>query len=124
MAWTVASFLVVPILVIDNKGPFAALKDSTVLLKKTWGEQLVSNFSFGTIFTLLMLPGIGLIIFGAYLGGAALIVCVAIAVVYWIALALVQSALQSIFQAALYLYARDGHVPEGFHQDVLGSAMG
>lgn len=124
-AWTVTSFLVVPILVIDNKGPFAALKDSTVLLKKTWGEQLVSNFSFGTIFTLLMLPGVALVVLGGYLGGGpGIIVCLAIAAVYWIVLALVQSALQSIFQTALYLYARDGQVPSGFRADVLGNAIG
>ena len=53
MAWTVVSFLVVPILVIENKGPIAALQDSTALLKKTWGEQLISNFSFGMIFFVL-----------------------------------------------------------------------
>ena len=92
MAWTLVSFLVVPILVIENKGPIAALKDSTTLLKKTWGEQLVSNFSFGAIFTILAIPAIGLIILGGYLGSAPVIItCVAIAVVYFIAVALVQS---------------------------------
>lgn len=125
MAWTVASFLVVPVLVIENKGPLAALKDSTVLLKKTWGEQVVSNFSFGSIFGLLMIPGIALVVLGAYLGGGpALIACIGIAFIYWMVLALVQSALQSIFQAALYLYARDGHVPEGFRDEVLSGAIG
>ncbi len=125
MAWTVVSFLVVPILVIENKGPIAALKDSTTLLKKTWGEQLVSNFSFGTIFAILAIPAFGLIILGVYLGSAPILfTCVGIAVIYLIALALVQSALQSIFQTALYLYARDGQVPEGFRAEVLGNAMG
>ncbi len=124
MAWTVVSFLVVPILVIENKGPIAALHDSTALLKKTWGEQLVGNFSFGMIFFLLAIPAIGLIILGAAAGSAtALIVCVGLAVIYLIVLALVQSALQAIFQTALYLYARDGQVPPGFHADVLGTAM-
>jgi len=37
LAWSVVSFLVVPILVVEKKGPMTALKDSTVLLKKTWG---------------------------------------------------------------------------------------
>jgi hypothetical protein len=125
MAWTVVSFLVVPVLVIENKGPIAALKDSTTLLKKTWGEQLVSNFSFGTIFTLLALPAIGLIFLGAYLGSAPILfLCIGVAVIYFIALALVQSALQAIFQTALYLYARDGQVPDGFHAEVLGTALG
>jgi len=125
MAWTVVSFLVVPILVIENKGPIAALKDSTVLLKKTWGEQLVGNFSFGMIFFMLAIPAFALVILGFYLGGAVGgITCVVLAAIYLIVLALVQSALQAIFQTALYLYARDGHVPAGFRAEVLESALG
>jgi hypothetical protein len=124
MAWTIVSFLVVPILVIENKGPIAALQDSTALLKKTWGEQLVSNFSFGMIFFLLAIPALALVILGFYLGGAVGgFVCIGVAVIYLIVLALVQSALQAIFQTALYLYARDGQVPPGFHAEVLGTAL-
>jgi len=123
-AWTVVSFLVVPILVVENKNPVAALKDSTALLKKTWGEQLVGNFSFGLLFFLLSIPAFALVILGVLSGSvAAAAVCIAIAVVYLIVLALIQSALQSIFQAALYLYARDGQVPEGFHAELLRGAM-
>ena len=125
MGWTVISFLVVPILVIENKNPFAALSESTALLKRTWGEQLVSHFSFGGIFFLLFFPAIVLVALGFYLGGAVVgAVCLALAVIYFIILALVQSALQAIFQTALYLYARDGQVPAGFSSDVLGTAMG
>jgi len=124
MAWTVISFLVVPILVLEGKGPIAALKDSTGMLKQTWGEQLISNFSFGTIFSVLSLPAFALIFLGFYLGGAAVgITCAVFAVFYLIALSLVHSALQAIFQTALYLYARDGQV-QGFRTDVLQNAMG
>jgi hypothetical protein len=124
MAWTVVSFLVVPVLIIENKNPFAALQESTALSKKTWGEQLVSNFSFGGIFFLLMLPAFVLVGVAFYLGGPVVgIVVAALAVVYLIVLALVQSALQAIFQTALYLYARDGVVPDGFNADVLGTAL-
>jgi hypothetical protein len=127
-AWTVVSFLVVPILVVENKHPFAALKKSTLLLKKTWGEQVVGNFSFGLIFFLLSLPAVASIVLGVWLGVfsgnmAALAACIALAGLYLIVLALVQSALQSIFQAALFLYARDGQVPPGFQAELLGNAM-
>ena len=124
MGWTVVSFLVVPILVMENKNPLAALKDSTVMLKKTWGEQLASSFSFGLIFFVLAIPAFLLVALGVFAHSMTLLaVCIALAVVYLIALALIQSALQSIFQAALYLYARDGQVPEGFHTEVLRDAM-
>jgi len=122
MAWTLVSFLVVPILVLENTGPIAALKDSATLLKKTWGEQVICNFSFGTIFFLLSLPAIAVVILGFYVGVVPGFVCLGLAAVYWIVLALIQSALQAIFQTALYLYARDGRV-EGFNTDVLGGAL-
>jgi hypothetical protein len=35
----------------------------------------------------------------------------------------VQSALQTIFQAAVYLYARDNRAPNGFEESHLSSAM-
>ena len=128
-AWTVVSFLVVPILVVENKNPVAALKESTALLKKTWGEQVAGNFGFGLLFFLLAIPGIALFVLGVFLGIAsgaivAMAACIGLAVVYLVILALVQSALQSIFQAALFLYARDGAVPQGFEAELLGNAMG
>ena len=124
MAWTLVSFLVIPILVVENKGPLVALKESTQLLKKTWGEQLVGNFSFGLLFFLLGIPAYALVVLGIVSGSQAVaLISIALAVVYVIALALVQSALQAIFQAAVYLYARNGQVPEGFQEEFLSGAM-
>jgi hypothetical protein len=123
-AWTLVSFLVVPILVVENKNPLVALKESTGMLKKTWGERIVGNFSFGLIFFLLAIPAIALIVLGFFSGsGAVIAACIALGVIYLIVLGLVHSALQAIFQAALFLYARDGQVPAGFEADVLGNAM-
>ncbi len=123
-AWTVVSFLVVPILVVENKSPITALQESTALLKKTWGEQLAGNFGFGVISFLLALPALAVIGLSIFSGNVAVIgLCVVLAVIYLIALGLVQSALQSIFQAAVFLYARNGQVPEGFEAEVLGTAM-
>jgi hypothetical protein len=123
-AWTVVSFLVVPILVVENKNPITALQESTALVKKTWGEQVAGNFGFGLMFFLLALPAAGVIVLSLFSGNIAIIGgCIALAVIYLIGLGLVQSALQSIFQAAVFLYARDGQVPEGFEAELLGNAM-
>jgi hypothetical protein len=128
MAWTAVSFLVLPILVIEKKDPISALKESTVMLKKTWGEQLMCNFSFGLIFFLLFLPGIALAALGIFIGISTgntvlAVACIAIAVIYFIALSLIQSALQVIFQTALYYYAKHEKAPEGFDAATLGGAM-
>jgi len=124
MAWTVMSFLVIPIMVIDKKSPITAFKESTRLLKKTWGEQLIGNFSYGLIFFLLSIPAVLLIILGIVSGIVpAMIICISVAVIYFIVLALIQSTLQAIFQAALYQYARDNQAPSGFQADLLQSAI-
>ncbi|MGB5265983.1 MAG: DUF6159 family protein, partial [Polyangiales bacterium] len=121
MAWSLTSFLVVPILVIENEGPLSALKRSASMLKKTWGEQLIGNFSFGLIFLLFALPGILFLFLGIAANSVALIVG---AVVYFTVISLAQSALQGIFQAALYLYMRDGKAPEGFDTSALQASIG
>ncbi|NIS68695.1 MAG: hypothetical protein GTO12_06990 [Proteobacteria bacterium] len=124
MAWTVISFLVIPIMVIEKKGPITALKESTRLLRKTWGEQLIGNFSFGLVFFVISIPAF-LFIAVAFqsVNGQALIYVISLAVIYFIFIALIQSTLQAIFQAAIYLYARDGQIPEGFQSELLKNAM-
>lgn len=128
MAFTIVSFLVVPVLVVERKGPIEAFKESASLLRKTWGEQIVGNFSFGLLFFVLSLPAyllIGLGIAGAIaLESLALGVAgIALGVVYLIGLALWQSALQAIFQAAVYLHVADRLNPNAYPAKLLGDAM-
>jgi hypothetical protein len=123
MAWTVITFLAVPVLVVEKKGPIAAFKESAVLLKKTWGEQLIGGFGFGLIFFLLNIPGFLLIILGIFMGPPGLFVMIGLGVLYFIVVALIQSALQAIFQAAVYLYAKEGSVSSDFGEGMLQGAM-
>ncbi len=124
MAWTVTSFLVVPVLVIEKKGPIDAVKESATLLRKTWGEQLIGNCSFGLVFLVLAIPAFIFAFLGFMSGsGAGVLIGLIVAVLYIIGLALVQSALQSIFQTALYLYARDGKAPQGFENAGLAHSV-
>ena len=50
VAWTLASFLVVPVLVARDIGPIDAVKESALLLKKTWGENLIGQGGVGLVF--------------------------------------------------------------------------
>ena len=121
MAWSITSFLVVPVLVIENEGPLSALQRSASMLKRTWGEQIIGNFSFGLIFIVLALPLALLLFTGIAAQSVALVV---VSVIGFIVIALAQSALQGIFQAALYLYMRDGEAPEGFEASALQESIG
>jgi hypothetical protein len=110
-AWTVVTYLVVPVLVVENKGPIEAFKESTRLLTKTWGTRLAGSFGFGLMFFLLMLPGFLLLVAAMFAVSSfhspyLFLVVIGCWVVYVMLLALVQSALQSIFQAAVYMFAQ------------------
>jgi hypothetical protein len=124
-AWTLMTFLVIPVMVVERKGPFESLSISSGLLKRTWGEQLISHVSFGLVFLVLGLPAFLLILLAVF-SGKVLILSIGflLAILYLLVLSLVQSALQGIFQAALYLYARDRTVAPGFDAAELGGAVG
>ena len=113
LGWNLATFLAVPVLVIEGVGPIEAVKRSSQLLKKTWGEQLAGNLGIGAVFALVVLAGIA--VFGGALTLAImshsvpLIVGVVVAfVLSLILLSLVGSALSAIYTAAVYRYATEG----------------
>jgi hypothetical protein len=123
LAWTLASFLVVPILAFEELSPFEALSRSAALFRKTWGEQVVGGFSFGLIFFLLTLPGLLMPFAGYALGGqAGLIIGIGWFVIYVLLISVVNSATHGIFVAALYRYATTGEVAPGFSSDNLTAA--
>lgn len=128
LAFTVATFLTVPILVSRDIGPIEAVKESATLLKKTWGENVVGNAGMGIVFFFGYLALITIGMLFVYMvsatGSAVLIVTVlAVLVLAVIALALVQSALQGVYSAALYRYAAEGNAGATFPDALLGGAF-
>lgn len=128
LAWTVASFLAVPVLVNENVGPIDAVKRSVDLLKRTWGENLVGNAGIGIVFGLVMFAwialGIGLVVLAANNGSVLAAVAVgALVVVGMLLLGLVQSALQGVYAAALYRYAETGDAGAGFEGALVADAF-
>ncbi len=128
VAWGVATFLVVPVLVAEDVGPADAIRRSGSLLKKTWVEQIAGNFSLGLIGFLatlvVALIGALLIALAAatgstiVIGGAVTLLIIAIAVI-----AVIFSALNAIYKAAVYEYAADGIAASAFGQDALANAF-
>ena len=117
-AWTLATFLVVPVLVSQNVGPIDALKQSASLLKRTWGENAIGNVGIGVFFGFL---SFGVILVGVLLAYAAaqvsMMLAIAVGVVFIVALLLLgvyQAALSGIYSAALYRYATQGEAPPAF----------
>ncbi|MDG1365765.1 MAG: DUF6159 family protein [Acidimicrobiales bacterium] len=121
VGFDVAAFLTIPAIVIDNKGPIEGFKTSASLLRQTWGENLAARVGFGLLGFVAILPAVALIALVAAAGSAVLtIIGVAVIAVYIGIVFAVISAMSGIFQAALYLYATTGSVPEGFENAELG----
>ncbi len=127
-AWSIMTFFVVPVLVVEKVGPMAAVGRSISLLKKTWGEALVGNMGLNFILFLLFIPVLLLFVVGVVaLANGMMPVGIAVLVVAGIAFLMhmaISSALHTIFLAALYQYAADDRVPEGFDRRVMASAFG
>lgn len=127
-AWTVATFMVVPVLVHRDIGPLEAVKESALLLKQTWGENLIGQGGVGLIF---MLMQVGLWMLFGFLAFTALasksiglfIAMLVIGFIGTLLLALLQAALSGIYSAALYRYATGHQNSAEFSSDLLSNAF-
>jgi len=128
LGWTVATFLVVPVLAAQDVGPIDAIKRSTSLLRDTWGENLIGNAGIGVAGGLLTF---GLILISAMLffgavathSVALMFVVGAAAVIGLVALSLFQTAMHGVYSAALYRFAEEGDPGQGFDRALLESAF-
>lgn len=126
LAWGVATFLVIPVIADHSTSPFGAIKESTSLLRKTWGEQLIGSGGLGLIFGLLAAAVVVLTFLAVFLvssvaallwtalgiGGGALIL-----------LAVLNSTLSGIYKAAVYRYASQGQVATQFDRTLIQNAF-
>lgn len=126
MAWTLATYLAVPVLVTKDIGPLDAVKESAMIFKRTWGEQVVGNFGMGWAIFLMVLAwtavsGLALYV-SANLVPVAVIPAIGVAVLGYIVLGLFGSALNGVYTAALYRYAMTGEVAN-FDPSIMGNAF-
>ena len=127
MAWSLVTFLAVPVIAIEGTGPVETLKRSASMFRERWGQQITGNIAIGAaIFLIGVLPAAILIVAGVLLWSSssflgALLVVIG-ALVLAIAL-LISRALSGIFGVALYRYALEGEVVGGFTQEELESAV-
>lgn len=106
MAWAAVTFLVLPILVIENIGVMDAIKRSASLLKAAWGEGLAGHLGLGLIGFLAALPFVVIGGIGVFAAEAAITVpMLVVAALGLVAVTVVMSALSVVYQTALYRFA-------------------
>ena len=122
IAWALACYFVVPVLAFEDLSPIAAIKRSSKLFRDTWGEKVIGGLSFSLVSLVLMLPGFGLWFVAIVLGGIkGLLAGFALLTLYVLMLSVMMSAVQGIFNAALYRYACFQQVPPAFDADLIKS---
>jgi hypothetical protein len=112
LAWSIATYVVVPVLVSEDIGPVSAIRRSTQVLRDTWGTSLrtalrgaVLAFTYWIPFALLVVVGGAMICFG---GGPFLVAGIsvlAIGVVGLVVLGSIVGAVGTYARALIYRYS-------------------
>lgn len=128
-AWAVVTYFVVPVLVVDGVGPIEAVKRSSAILKKTWGEAIggegglgaISFFFFLPVVLLFLVLGMGQV--EVWKHPALAVSLIAVVAVYVLALTVVFTALGAIFRTGTYIYATTGQAPSSMDPALLQGAF-
>jgi len=128
LAWTVATFLVVPVLAAEGIGPVEAIEKSAGLLKQTWGENLIGTAGMSIMFSTIVAL-VAVVFFGggtmamqagytttaivSYIFGSGIV----------LGTVLLAATLGAVYQAAVYDFAVTGRPPQGFDRDLIDAAF-
>jgi Family of unknown function (DUF6159) len=125
IGWTLASFLVVPVLVTRDVGPVQAVKESASLLRETWGENIIGGVGLSLAFALAYVAlavafGAAVLLVAQINVPALFALVVLVAVVAAVVLAALQATMQGVYSAALYRYATSHDAPiPGFPAELM-----
>jgi hypothetical protein len=116
LAWRLTTFLVLPVVMLEGAGVKAGVRRSVELFRRTWGENAAGGAGIGLIGFILSLAGYAVLLLAGFLlgGTATVFVCLGLALVWSVLVAVFTTTLSGIYQTALYRYAADGVVPGEF----------
>lgn len=131
-AWSLITFMAVPVIALEGTGPIETVKRSATLFRTRWAGQVTGNVTIGGIVFLagvlpaLLSGGLGVALWASDGNGEEIAVgavLVAIGVVIGVLSVLIIRALSGIFGVALYRFATDGDATGGFTTEELQSAV-
>lgn len=122
VAWSLVTFLVIPVLVVEDVGVGDAVKRSGALFKRTWGENVAAQVGFGLLGFLLVIPGLLVAGLGFGAGDSIAVLPVVVGIAWILLVSLVLATLSGIFQTALYRHAT-GTPVAGFPEGSLDAAF-
>ncbi|MFZ1110519.1 MAG: DUF6159 family protein [Rhodomicrobium sp.] len=124
LAWAATAYFVVPVVVVDGAGPVEALKRSSAIVRRTWGEAAGGEGGLSLISFLFALPiFLGMLLVALSHSHGASFAFVAVAIPYMLAVVVVFSTLGVLFRTGAYVYAVTGKAPSAFDGDLLKTAF-
>jgi len=121
-AWSLATYFVVPVLVLEERTMGDTFKRSLQIVREKWGEAAIGGAGIGlAALFLFWLPLFALVGLVAYAG--LTIVAIVIGVLGAAAGVVFFGTLQSVYLASLYRYATVGEAPAGFDGDDFAAAF-
>jgi len=120
-AWSLATFFVVPVLVLEERSVGDSFRRSLEVFKRTWGETAFGSATIGIAAVCAWVTLIAVTGLLAWAGAG--VIALAVGAAGAIFLAVLFPALQGVFVASLYQYATAGAAPQGFDQQLLGRAF-
>jgi hypothetical protein len=128
MAWSIVTIFVVPVLVYEGLGPIDAIKKSTQIIKKTWGESLIKALGLGLVqflvfVILIMASGALTFVLSSAFDTVGLLIGISVGVLLLLLTGLVFTVASTIFNTALYVYANNNLIASGFNEEVVRGAF-
>jgi Family of unknown function (DUF6159) len=119
-AWSLATFFVVPVLVLEERSIGESFTRSVSVFKQTWGETVAGGASLGVAAMCAWVTLVAIVGLLAYVVGMIALVVFGVGAIL---LMIFFSALQGVYVASLFQYATGGRAPSGFDGDLLKHAF-
>ncbi|MEF8809009.1 DUF6159 family protein [Natronomonas sp.] len=119
VGWAVTTFFIIPVIVFEDVDLGSMFTRSAETFTDTWGETLGAGLGLGIIQLLLALGAIAIaaliaLVIATVSPAAGIGVGILVVVFGLLAAYLIGQTIRGIAKTALYLYAREGSVPEQF----------
>jgi hypothetical protein len=127
-AWTLATAMTLPVLVVENVGPVEAISRSLDLLRSNWGENLIGNggISIGVAviaIPLCVLAGLLMMLALSTKAVGTIVLAAIVLLVTLVGVSLVSATLHAIYTAALYRFATGSKDNGVVRQELLAGAF-
>lgn len=120
VAWSLATFFVVPVLVLEDRSIPDSFRRSVSVFRQTWGETVVGGTTLGAAGVCAWLTLIAITGLLSMAIGVAAIAVFAIGALF---LMVFFSALQGVYVASLYRFATDGAATPGLDAELMRQAF-